>query len=77
LGYNTYIHGNVTKKPMYSYLKQTKMPFLIYKRTGGQNRSCLEDWHQWEGENVGRKGRKVNMAQMLCTHECKWKNETC
>jgi hypothetical protein len=30
-----------------------------------------------KGEDVGRRFRKVNTVQILCTHVCKWKNETC
>jgi hypothetical protein len=29
------------------------------------------------GENVGKECRRVNMLQILCTHVCKRKNETC
>jgi hypothetical protein len=28
-------------------------------------------------EDVGRGYRRVNMVQILCTHVCKLKNETC
>jgi hypothetical protein len=28
-------------------------------------------------EEVDKGCRKVNMVQILCTHVCKWKNETC
>jgi hypothetical protein len=31
LGYNTYIHGNGTKKPTYGYVKQTKMSLFFCK----------------------------------------------
>jgi hypothetical protein len=27
-------------------------------------------------EEVGKWCKRVNMAQILCTHECKWKNDT-
>jgi hypothetical protein len=26
---------------------------------------------------VGKGYRRVNMVQILCTHVCKWKNQTC
>jgi hypothetical protein len=29
------------------------------------------------GEEVGKVCRKVNIVQILCTHVCKWKNDTC
>jgi hypothetical protein len=28
-------------------------------------------------EAMGRECGRVNMVQILCTHVCKWKNETC
>jgi hypothetical protein len=28
-------------------------------------------------EDVEKGYRKLNILQMLCTHVCKWKNETC
>jgi hypothetical protein len=64
-----------------SYLKQTKMSFLFTKqKTGEQNRSCLgkrESVTSGNREDVGKGCRRVNMVQILCTHVCKWKNETC
>jgi hypothetical protein len=64
-----------------SYLKQAKCHFLnIFLlqnwRTGGQSMACLGNWYQCS-EDVGKGGRSVNMVQILCTHVCKWKNETC
>jgi hypothetical protein len=39
--------------------------FLLQNfRTGGWNRSCLGVWYQWEGEDVGKGYRRVNM---MCT----------
>jgi hypothetical protein len=29
------------------------------------------------GEEVGKGHGKVNIVQILCTHVCKWKNDTC
>jgi hypothetical protein len=58
---------------MYSYPKQTKMSFFFLLqnwRTGGQN---WRVWYQWEGEEVGKGCRRVNMVQILCIHVCKWK----
>jgi hypothetical protein len=26
-------------------------------------------WYQWEGENVGKGCRRVNMVEIVCTHE--------
>jgi hypothetical protein len=36
-------------------------------RTGMQNRSCLGSWYQWEGEDIKKGCRKVNMEEILCT----------
>jgi hypothetical protein len=30
-----------------------------------------------KGENVEKACGRLNMVQTLCTHVCKWKNETC
>jgi hypothetical protein len=30
-----------------------------------------------KGEDIRRGYRRVNVVEMLCTHVCKWKNETC
>jgi hypothetical protein len=46
--------------------------FLQNRRTGGQNKSCLGDWYQWEGEDVGKGCKRRNMVQILCTHVFKW-----
>jgi hypothetical protein len=62
------------------YLKQTKMSyfFLLQNwRTGGRNRSWLAGGGTiGMGEEVGKEHGRVNMVQILCTHVCKWKNET-
>jgi hypothetical protein len=35
-------------------------------------------WVPVEGRKILGKGcRRVAMVQILCTHVCKWKNETC
>jgi hypothetical protein len=33
------------------------------------------DWFQWEGEEVRKGYRRVNMVQILYTHVSKWKND--
>jgi hypothetical protein len=51
--------------------------FLIQNwRIGGLNRSCLGALYQWEGEEVRKEDRRVNMVQILCTLVCKQKNNT-
>jgi hypothetical protein len=62
-----------------SYLKQAKMSFCFLiqnQRTGGRNRSCWELVPAGAGE-CRERCRRVNMVQILCTHVCKWKNDTC
>jgi hypothetical protein len=57
---------------MYSYLKQTKMLFFFfYKIREGGVIPVLGE------EGVGKGCRKESMVQILCTHVCRWKNETC
>jgi abortive infection bacteriophage resistance protein len=67
--------------PQYRYLKETKMSFFFLlqnQRTGGQNKSCQEGgWYQLERKRCGKWCKMVNMVRILCTHECKGKNETC
>jgi hypothetical protein len=29
------------------------------------------------GEDIRKGCRRVNVVEILCTHVCKWKNETC
>jgi hypothetical protein len=43
-------------------------------RRAEQIRSCL-GWGV--GIPVGKGCKKVNAVQILCTHVCKWKNDTC
>jgi hypothetical protein len=33
--------------------------------------------YQWERKKVGKGHGRVKIVQILCTHVCKWKNETC
>jgi hypothetical protein len=39
MGYNTYMHINVTRKPMYNYLKQTKMSIFFDKNREQEGRT--------------------------------------
>jgi hypothetical protein len=32
-----------------------------------------EGWHQWEGEAMGKGGRRVTLIQKMCTHASKFK----
>jgi hypothetical protein len=69
---------------LYSYLKLIKMS--LFFPTKSENRRAEQvllgwmgesGWYQWEGEYVGNGYKRVKMVQILCTHVCKWKNETC
>jgi hypothetical protein len=33
--------------------------------------------YQREGEDIRKGCRRVNVMEILCTHVCKWRNETC
>jgi hypothetical protein len=64
---------------LYSYLKQTKMPFF-FSFTNSENRAeqVLSGGvgTSGKGQDVRKGGWRVNMVQILYTHVCKWKNET-
>jgi hypothetical protein len=38
--------------------------------------NCVS-WHQWEREDDRELGRRMNMVQIMYTHVCKCKNDTC
>jgi hypothetical protein len=64
-----------------SYLKQTKMSFffLFYKirEQKGRTDPILGIGTNRRWEDVGKEHRRVNIVQILGTHGCKWKSETC
>jgi hypothetical protein len=62
-----------------SYLKQTKMSlFFSFTKWEQEVKQVLSGgWYQWEGEDVRKRCGRVNIVQILCTHVCKLKNETC
>jgi hypothetical protein len=47
------------------------------QRIGRQNRSCLGAGTSGRRKDIRKGCRRVNMVEILCTHVCKWKNETC
>jgi hypothetical protein len=80
LGYNTNIHGNVTRKLLVLNLKQTKMSFFSF--TKSENKRAEQILRggvgtSGRGEIMGKGHGRVNIVQILCTHVCKWKNDTC
>jgi hypothetical protein len=63
-----------------SYLKKIYIYiyFLFYK-TGEQESGtgpALRVGTRGRGEEVGKGCKRENMVQILCTHVCKWKNNT-
>jgi hypothetical protein len=66
-----------------SYLKEVKMSFLfpffckIREQEGGTGlvSGGVVDT-RGKGEKVGKGCKRVNLLQILCTHECKWKKHT-
>jgi hypothetical protein len=54
------------------------LSFFFYK-IGEQDRTgpAGEGWHQWERGGGRERGRRMNMVQIMCTHVCKCKNDTC
>jgi hypothetical protein len=63
----------------YSYLKQTKMSFFSF--TIMENRKEKQVFYVGlapvgRGEDIRKGCMRVNMVDMLCTHICKFKNET-
>jgi hypothetical protein len=56
-------------------LNKQKCHFFLLQnlRTEGWNSSCLGGWYQWERGEVGKRYRRVNIEQILCTHVCKCK----
>jgi hypothetical protein len=57
-----------------SYLQKTKTSFFFLFFTKSENRRAEQVF--FEGEDVGRGCRWVNMVQILCTYVHKWENET-
>jgi hypothetical protein len=59
-----------------SYLKETKMSFF-FSFTKSENRrieqvpAWMGGWYQWEGEDIRKGYRRVNIVQILYTHACK------
>jgi hypothetical protein len=67
------------RNSLYCYLKQFFSLFSLFSFTKLEGRTGPV-WGVGtgvRGEDVGKEYRRVNMMQTLCTHVCKWKNETC
>jgi hypothetical protein len=80
LGYNTYIHGNVTRK-LCSYLKQIEMSsFPLFYKIGeqeGRTGPVRGIGTSGSGKEVGKECQRVNIVQIVCTHVCRWKKGAC
>jgi hypothetical protein len=67
---------------LWSYLEQVKMLYSsFFFNTKLENRRAEQVLPEGtgtsgKGEEVGKWWRRVNMAQSLCTHVCKWKKGT-
>jgi hypothetical protein len=67
-------------KSLCSCLQQTKISFFYFTKSENERaRQVLPqgDDASRKGEEVGKECGRVNIAQYLCTHVCKWKNENC
>jgi hypothetical protein len=63
-----------------SHLKLAKMLFFAFTKSKNRKAEQVlprEIDNSWRGEEVGKGCRRVNMVQILCTHVCNWKNDTC
>jgi hypothetical protein len=70
MGYNTYTHGNVTRKLCVAILNKQKCLFFFFDKTGeqeGRTSPAGENWYPWGGRECGESVFEVNMVQILCT----------
>jgi hypothetical protein len=69
LGYNAIYMECHNEIPCIAILNKQKCHFFSQKRrTGRQNRSCLGGGYEWEGEDIRKGCRRVNVVEMLWTH---------
>jgi hypothetical protein len=63
------------------YLKQTKISCLFFFYKNGEQESRTSTARgvdtSGRGQEVGKGHGRVNVVQIVCTHVCKWKNDTC
>jgi hypothetical protein len=66
---------------LHRYLKQTKVSFFFSftKLKIGRSEQVLPGvvGNSGRGEEERKGYRRANMVQILFTHVCKWKNDTC
>jgi hypothetical protein len=46
------------------------------EKKNGDRKVLSGGWNQSGGKDIKKGRRRVKMAEILCTHVCKWKNET-
>jgi hypothetical protein len=51
----------------------SKLKNLCKSENKKAEQDLSEDWQQWEARGGRKRGRRVNMVQILSTYVCKWK----
>jgi hypothetical protein len=65
--YNTYVHEDVILKLYIDILNKQKC--LFSKTEDKKEKQVLSRrWYKWEGEDIRKECRRVNMMEILCTH---------
>jgi hypothetical protein len=65
--------------PCVAILNKQKCHLFFFYKIGEQEGRTGTAWGGLVpvgGEEVGKGCGRVNIVQILCTHECKWKNDT-
>jgi hypothetical protein len=68
------------ENPVSSYLDQTKMLFFSFTKPENKRAEQILPGGvgtSGSGEEVGKRCRRMDVVEILCTHVCKQKNETC
>jgi hypothetical protein len=66
------------KLPVELLNKHTKIIFFQKQQTGRQNMFCLGGAdNSGRGEDIRKGSQRMNIVEILDTHVCKWKNESC
>jgi hypothetical protein len=68
----SYVYLKLAKTSCFSFYLLLFLFYKIREQEGGTG-SALG----WEGAGGGERGRRMNMVQIMCTHVCKCKNDTC
>jgi hypothetical protein len=76
----SYLYLKLAKLPCFSYYLLCIFFYKIREQEGGTGSAHgrgKECWHWGEGGGGGERGRKMNRVQMMYSHVCKCKNDTC